>query len=144
MLFAQDRDQMRQFFCQVWQKKLSGQTLEPLENMVADVIGQHPEYQSMLQDPEHMLALDYTPEQGKTNPFLHMGMHIAIQEQLSADRPAGIRTIYQRLCRRFADQHEAEHQMLEVLGETLWEAQRGGTMPDGARYLKRLKKLRLK
>lgn len=141
MLHSQDRNQTRRFFYQVWQKKTAGQPLEPLETMIAQVIEQHPEYHTLLQDPDNMLALDYTPEQGKTNPFLHMGMHIAIQEQLSADRPAGIRKLYQRVCRRFPDSHEAEHRISEILAEILWEAQRDGRMPDETRYLQKLKKL---
>ena len=86
------------------------------------------------------MSRDYTPEMGQTNPFLHMGMHIAIREQLGGDRPAGILVVYQRLCRRL-DSHAAEHLMMECLGETLWEAQRGGGEPDERVYLERLRQL---
>ena len=86
------------------------------------------------------MSRDYTPEMGQTNPFLHMGMHIAIREQLGGDRPAGILAVHQRLCRRL-DSHAAEHLMMECLGETLWEAQRGGGEPDERVYLERLRRL---
>lgn len=84
---------------------------------------------------------DYTPEMGQTNPFLHMGMHIAIQEQLGSNRPDGIRDVYRQICRRSGDAHAAEHLMMECLGETLWEAQRTGMEPDERVYLERLRRL---
>jgi hypothetical protein len=77
---------------------------------------------------------------GETNPFLHMGMHLAIQEQLGGQRPEGILEVYQQLCRRMTG-HAAEHQMMECLGETLWEAQRNGVEPDERVYLERLRRL---
>ncbi|HXH04121.1 MAG TPA: DUF1841 family protein [Candidatus Competibacteraceae bacterium] len=141
MLFGQDRDQLRRFFCEVWRKHLGGEALEPLESLIAQVIAQHPEYHALLTDPERALERDWLPEMGETNPFLHMGMHIAIQEQLGVQRPAGILEVYQALCRRVGDAHEAEHRMMEALGETLWEASRSGLAPDEQRYLRRLRRL---
>lgn len=140
MLFSQNRDQMRQFFTDAWRKRQTGQVMEPLETMIADVIELHPEYQPLLADPDRAVAADYRPEHGQTNPFLHLGMHIALREQLGTDRPAGVRAVYQTLCRH-DDPHAAEHRMLDVLGETLWEASRSGTAPDEARYLQRLRRL---
>ena len=140
MLFGNDRRQLRRYFGEVWRKQLAGQALEPLETLIAQVIAQHPEYQAALTEGQ-ALERDYFPEWGETNPFLHMGMHIAIQEQLLSDRPPGIVSLYQALCRRFGDSHSAEHRMLECLGETLWEAQRNGTPPDEALYLQRLGRL---
>jgi hypothetical protein len=141
MLFGNDRNQMRRYFCEVWRKAEAGIPLEPLERIIVAVIAQHPEYQALLSDPDTAMARDYPLEVGETNPFLHLGMHIAIQEQLSSNRPAGIREVYGLLRRRFNDDHTAEHHMMECLGETLWEAQRNGTPPDEALYLQRLRRL---
>ena len=141
MLFGTDRSRIRRYFCEVWGKHTAGQPLEPLERIIAGVIGRHPEYQHLLTASEAMLERDYLPELGETNPFLHMGMHIAIQEQLMSNRPAGILSLYEQLCRRLGDSHTAEHQMMECLGETLWEAQRSGAEPDATAYLQRLKRL---
>ena len=116
-MFGQDRNQMRLFFCEVWRKKNARQPLQPLETIIATVIEQHPEYQALLQEPERAVGLDHSSGSQTTNPFLHMGMHIAISEQISVDRPTGIRTLYQQLNRHFPDQHSAEHAMMEALGE---------------------------
>ncbi len=140
-MFGNDRDSLRRYYRTVWDKATAGQPLEPLEHLIAGVIREHPEYQPVLADPEIALGREYTPEQGQTNPFLHMGMHIAIQEQLGGDRPAGILDVYQRLCQRMADSHAVEHRMMECLGETLWEAQRDGVEPDERVYLERLRRL---
>ncbi len=140
-MFGNDRDSLRRYYCTVWDKAQSGQPLEPLEQLIAGVIGEHPEYQPALTDAERALGREYLPEMGATNPFLHMGMHIAIQEQLGSQRPAGIVEVYQQLCRRLGDHHAAEHQMMECLGETLWEAQRNGVEPDEQVYLERLRRL---
>ena len=139
-MFGNDRDSLRRYYCTVWDKAQTGQPLEPLEHLIAGVIREHPEYQSALADAETALGREYTPEMGETNPFLHMGMHLAIQEQLSGQRPEGILEVYQQLCRRMTG-HAAEHQMMECLGETLWEAQRNGVEPDERVYLERLQRL---
>lgn len=140
-MFGNDRNRLRRYYCTVWGKARADQPLEPLEQIIADVIRAHPEYQPALTDSEAVLGREYTPELGETNPFLHMGMHIAIQEQLGGDRPTGILDVYQQLCRRMGDSHAAEHRMMECLGETLWEAQRNGTEPDERVYLERLRRL---
>lgn len=140
-MFGNDRDNLRRYYCTVWEKAHAGQSLEPLEQLIASVINEHPEYQAVLTDTETALSREYTPEGGQTNPFLHMGMHIAIQEQLGGNRPAGILAVYQQLCQRIGDTHAAEHAMMECLGEALWEAQRSGHEPDEQVYLERLRRL---
>jgi hypothetical protein len=141
LLFGTDRNRIRRYFGEVWRKHIEGQPLEPLERIIAGVIGAHPEYQTVLTGAEEALTRDYLPELGETNPFLHLGMHIAIQEQLRSDRPPGIVPVYEQLCQRYGDSHAAEHQMMECLGETLWEAQRNGAEPDADAYLQRLRRL---
>ena len=135
MLFGQDRDQLRAFYCQAWQDRRGGKPLQPLQAQIVSVIERHPEYHALLEHPERALSRDYLPESGQTNPFLHMGMHLAIQEQVSTDRPPGIRDLYRQLSLRCADEHQLQHQLMECLAEMLWQAQRDGTVPDEARYL---------
>lgn len=139
-MFGQNREQIRRFFQATWQKRLHDQDLQPLERLVAEVIAQHPEYHRHIED-QSGLDDDFTPEQGETNPWLHMGMHITLGEQLGADRPAGVRALYQAIVARHRDPHAAEHQMMDCLGVALWEAQRNGRAPDEAAYLECLKKL---
>lgn len=141
MMFGNDRNQLRRYYIDVWHKAQHDQPLEPLERIVADTIQLHPEYQSILSDPDKALGREYLPGSGESNPFMHMGMHIAIHEQLNTNRPTGIRDIYQRLCARHGDAHEAEHRMMECLAEMIWQAQRQGTAPDESLYLKRLEQL---
>jgi hypothetical protein len=139
-MFGQDRQQLRRYFQAAWNKRLAGQALEPLERLVADVIAQHPEYQDHLSEDDALLR-DFSPEDGQTNPWLHMGMHISLGEQLGADRPAGIRDLYQQIAARHGDPHAAEHAMMDCLGIALWEAQRNRANPDEQAYLECLKKL---
>jgi hypothetical protein len=140
-MFGNDRESLRRYYVTVWEKAGTGQPLEPLERIIAEVIREHPEYQPLLRDAETALHRDFTPEMGQTNPFLHMGMHIAVQEQLGGDRPEGFREVYRRIGRRVGDIHAAEHLIMECLGETLWEAQRSGVAPDERAYLDRLRRL---
>ena len=141
MLFGQDRNQLRQMYLDSWHKRQANLPLEPLQAMIADVVAQHPEYHALLEDRESALNHDYTPEQGETNPFLHMGMHIALHEQLQTGRPTGITESYQLLAAKLGDAHEAEHRMMECLGQVMWEAQRSGQMPDDQEYLLCIKRL---
>lgn len=142
MFFANDRHKMRQFFFDIWQKQNSGNVpLEPIEKIIAGIIQQHPEYHSLLASPDAVIDQDFTPEMGQSNPFLHMAMHIAIQEQLGTQRPKGIVAVYQSLLEKGNDPHTVEHQMMEPLSEMLWQAQRNNTTPDEKFYLKSLRKL---
>jgi hypothetical protein len=136
----QSRDEVRQVYLTVWRKLQQKKLLEPMEALIADVIGIHPEYHALLEDSEAAVEDDFTPEQGQTNPFLHMGMHIALREQADSNRPPGMQAIYQKLTAR-KGQHDAEHVMMECLGQVLWQAQRDATEPDQLAYLDCLKKL---
>ena len=139
----QDRDSGRTFFLEVWEKHKRQLPLEALEKIVLDVILQHPEYHVILEkDEKEISAMEFTPEMGMTNPFLHMGMHITIQEQIGSNRPSGITALYQQLLPKYPSAHDLEHRMMEPLGETLWLAQRNNTLPDEAHYLEQVKKLK--
>ncbi|HEX6930197.1 MAG TPA: DUF1841 family protein [Gammaproteobacteria bacterium] len=134
MLFSEKREDLRRQYVEAWRKAREGTPMTALEDLIAGVVHEHPEYQALLEN-EDALGRDWTPEQGETNPFLHMGMHIAVREQVSTNRPPGIREAFDALVRRRGDTHAAEHDMLECLGESLWEAQRAGRAPDEAAYL---------
>lgn len=135
MLFSNDRNAMRQFFKDAWQKKIKSQPLTALETIVSSVVALHPEYQKLIENNNDNLDADYSPDSGMSNPFLHMGMHISLQEQMQTDRPAGIRTVYQTLMKTVQDAHEVEHRMIECLATALWEAQSTNQMPNESRYL---------
>lgn len=132
-MFNPSREQVRQFFTDAWKRHNEGGILTPLETMAARIMEQHPEYRADLEDPQADQR-DYGVEQGRTNPFLHMSMHLAIQEQLSIDQPPGIRGAYESLVTRLGP-HETEHVIMEALGQVIWEAQRSGTPPDNEKYL---------
>lgn len=141
MFFPADRDELRRVYLQAWQRHQDGLPLEPLQAQIADVVAAHPEYQPLLESGEDVLDRDWLPEQGRANPFLHMGMHLAIREQLSTDRPRGIVAVHRGLMKRFGDAHETEHRMAECLGEALWRSQRSGLPPDESAYLDALRRL---
>jgi len=136
----QSRDEVRQVYLGVWHKIQQKLVLEPMEALIADVIETHPEYHALLAASDDIKQQEFTPEQGQTNPFLHMGMHITLREQAGTDRPAGIRAIHQKLVSKNGA-HEAEHAMMECLGQTLWNAQRNNQPPDEDAYLDCLRKL---
>lgn len=140
-MFGQDRNQLRQMYLDAWKKQQSGALMQPLEAMIAQIIAMHPEYHALLEKDAEALDKDFLPELGESNPFMHMGMHIAIHEQLGTDRPPGISTAHKLLLLRLQDPHEVEHQMMECLGLALWEAQRNNTVPDEGQYLICVQKL---
>ena len=139
MIFGADRAELRRMYIDAWNKSQSGSVLTPLETQIAEVVADHPEYQPAMTD--NAVDESFTPEQGATNPFLHMGLHLAIREQVATDRPPGIAALFTKLLATAGDRHEAEHRALDCLAETLWEAQRAGAAPDERAYLERLKKL---
>jgi hypothetical protein len=138
---GQNREHLRQMYLDAWRKYTARRPLEPLEAQLAAVIAEHSEYVPLLESGPEALTTDYTPEGGRENPFLHMGLHLAIREQVATDRPPGIAQIHQSLSSRLSDPHAAEHAMLELLAQTLWESQRSGSAPDEQRYLERLRAL---
>jgi hypothetical protein len=140
-MFTQDRTQLRNFYREAWRKHRDRLPMTPLETAVAQVVAMHPEYHVLLEASTGHMDREYAAESGQTNPFLHMGLHIALREQLSTNRPAGVSSIYQRLLQQNGDPHAVEHQMIECLGQTLWEAQRSGTPPDEAAYAECLRRL---
>lgn len=138
MLFTPSREDARRFFVNVWQKQLRSEPLEQIERITLAILLDHPEYQRHL--TEAALDHDWQPANGETNPFLHIGMHLAIEEQLSIDQPAGVRKLYQSLCEKLGDDHNARHEMMDGLAEMIWQAQRHQTAPHPAVYLEVLRK----
>ena len=139
MIFGNDRNELRQMYADAWKKRCDGTPVSPLEAQIADVIEIHPEYHDAVTGDD--LDKDYTVEGGQSNPFLHMGLHLGIREQVATNRPEGIRAVFDTLAARTGDAHDAEHQMIECLAETLWEAQSQNTAPDEQKYLERLRQL---
>ena len=140
MLYGSDRDDLRRAYVDAWSKSRAGRPLEPLERLLAEVVVEHPEYHVALESPD-ALTREFPGEAGRTNPFLHMGLHVAIREQLATDRPEGVRELYVRLLPRYPDAHRLEHALMECLAETLWDAQREGKAPDEVRYLGRVRRI---
>lgn len=134
MLFNPSRDEARQFLFESWRKHLAAELLTPLEDLMVQLIGKHPEYHEVLAKPDRYQQQEYQPEQGATNPFLHLMMHLTIEEQISIDQPPGIRSQFVRLTHKLESEHDAQHRMMECLGEMIWQAQRNGTQPDAAIY----------
>jgi hypothetical protein len=140
VLLPNDREGLRRLYLEAWRKRREGLPAEPLEIQLADVIEQHPEYHALLERGEDALDQDWTPEQGGTNPFLHMGLHLALAEQVGTDRPRGIAAVHRALARKLG-RHEAEHRMAECLAQALWDAQRNASLPDEAAYLDALRRI---
>ena len=139
MIFGQDRHELRKTYADAWQKYCDKRPMSALEARIAAVISEHPEYQDTVASPE--LDRDFTPEGGETNPFLHMGLHLGLREQVATNRPAGIAEIFERLAAKAQSAHAAEHQMIECLAEALWEAQSQNRAPDDRQYMECLRLL---
>ena len=133
-MFNPSRDEARLFLFESWRKRRAGELLTPMEDLAAQLIAKHPEYHGVFENPKSNQQKDYLPEQGATNPFLHLMMHLTIEEQISIDQPLGIRAQFLRLTQKLQSEHDAQHRMMECLGEMIWQAQRGGTQPDAAVY----------
>jgi len=138
-MFTPTREQARQFFFDAWRKYRERAPLEGLETVAVEVMLLHPEYHHVLDDPDRFLDRDYVPEHGAANPFLHMSLHVAIEEQLSIDQPPGIGREYERILAARGDRHDALHAVLECLAETVWKAQRDRAAPDADAYLECLR-----
>lgn len=137
----ESRDDIRQRYCDIYHRMTAGEIFtEPMEKIISEIIRDHPEYHSLLSQTTPALHTEFNPEDGQPNPFLHMGMHIAIREQLKTSRPAGIKKQYKRLAKK-SGPHDAEHLIMGCLGESLWLAQRNNSMPDETAYLECIRKL---
>lgn len=130
-MFNPTRDQVRDTFFEAWRKYRAGEPLVGIEAVAVDVMLAHPEYHAVLDDPERNREREYA----EANPFLHMSLHMALEEQLSIDQPPGIAARFDALLRRYGDRHEALHEAIECLAEMVWRSQRDAAPPDGAAYL---------
>ena len=134
-MFAPSQLEVRRFFCTTYRKLQEKMPLTSMEAIAAEWIDQHPEYHADLADEEAALAAVYTVEEGRTNPFLHLSMHLTIAEQRAIDQPTGIRQAVELLAAKRNSLHDAHHVAMEALGEMIWASQRSGLPPDGHTYL---------
>ncbi len=138
-MFTPSQHDVRRFFCEAFKKQRSGEILTPLEAIARDWIMQHPEYDDLLNDVDAALVAEFPIEGGQSNPFLHLSMHLSITEQISIDQPPGIRSAFTQLAQSRGE-HEAHHEIMECLGEMLWQSQRTGQPPDGVAYIDAIKR----
>ena len=134
-MFSPSQHDVRRFFCETHSKQRRALPLTPMESLAAQWLVEHPEYDADLADVDAALAASYTGDDGRSNPFLHLSMHLTISEQLAIDQPRGIRQAFELLRARLGSVHEAQHQAMECLGEMIWVSQRSGLPPDGHAYL---------
>jgi hypothetical protein len=134
-MFAPSQLDVRRFFCSTYRKLRAGQPLIPMEALAAQWIDEHPEYHAELADEESALASSYAVEDGRSNPFLHLAMHLTLSEQQSIDQPTGVRQAIELLAAKRQSLHEAHHEAMECLGQMIWTSQRSGLPPDGHAYL---------
>ncbi len=135
-MFNPSREQARRFFIDAWHKyNTPGGVPTPLEIMAAEIVALHPEYHDLLANAEAALEQEWAADSGQLNPFLHLSLHLAVEEQLSIDQPPGLRAAFNALLHKLQDRHEALHDVLDCLGEIVWKAQRNRTPPDGEAYL---------
>jgi hypothetical protein len=134
-MFTPSQHDVRAFFCDAYDKQRQGLPVTPMEAIAADWIAEHPEYHAALADRDTAQAAQYTVDNGQTNPFLHLAMHLSIQEQVAIDQPHGIKQAVELLAARRGSLHEAHHEVMECLGEMIWASQRSGLPPDGHAYL---------
>jgi hypothetical protein len=134
-MFSPSQHDVRRFFCETFQKVGRNAPLTPMEALAAQWIDHHPEYRDDLADVDAALAANYHVEDGRTNPFLHLSMHLTISEQCSIDQPRGIRQALEKLAARRGSLHDAHHEAMECLGQMVWTSQRSGLPPDGLAYL---------
>lgn len=135
MFYGDSTQDTRQFFFSSWQKYKEQRPLSSLEKQIVAVILDHPEYHMLL---ESSLALEqpYSTENGQHNPFLHMGLHLAIRDQIAMDRPAGMKKIHQKLLKKHVDIMVVEHMVMEYFAEYLWQMQRVNNAKDAANHEK--------
>ena len=134
-MFTPSQADVRRFFCTVYAKTQLSQPLEALETIASQWLAEHPEYHADFADTDTALAKMYDVEGGKTNPFLHLSMHLSISEQCSIDQPRGIRQAVELLTAKRDSLHDAHHDAMDCLGQMVWESQRAGRPPDGAAYI---------
>jgi hypothetical protein len=134
-MFNPSQADVRRFFCTVHSKHAAGQPMDALETLAGQWLHEHPEYHPDVADGEAAVTRVYQGDDGKTNPFLHLSMHLSISEQCSIDQPLGIRQAVELLAARRNSLHEAHHEAMECLGTMLWESQRAGRPPDGDAYV---------
>ena len=139
-MFQPSQTDVRRFFCGAWRRQREGMPLTPMDALATRWIAEHPEYHGDLADEEAAVAAVYTVEEGRTNPFLHLSMHLTIEEQCSIDQPTGIRQAVQLLAARRGSLHDAHHEVMECLGEMIWTSQRSGMPPDGLSYLEAVRR----
>ena len=132
-MLGQDRDSLRRAYAEAWQRRLDGLPLDLQQQRIADVLALHPEYQAFVLSPD-ALAQEFDGSDGRTNPYLHMGLHLAVREQIATRLPPEAVQAHARLAKRLGDAHAAEHRLIECLAQALWQGQRAGREPDMDAY----------
>ncbi len=140
-MYPLNRDEMRRAYFTAWEKFKAQQKLEPVEQQIVQVIIDHPEYHYIFDSPKKYLEVEFFPELGEVNPYMHLAMHLAIRDQIAVDKPDGLRAIFEQLAKKHSDVLPAEHEMMECLAHSLWHAMQPNSTFDAEAYMESLRKL---
>lgn len=131
----------RQVFWDAWHKDQTDQPLNAMEVRIARVIRMHPEYHPLFADMESFLDRDFQDD-GGMNPYLHLSLHLALEEQIASHQPAIVSTVLEHLMQvKNMERHDALHAILEILTEILHGSHRQGQEPDVQAYAERVQQL---
>ncbi len=138
-MFGQDIQALRTVYFDAWEKFNQQAILSPLEHIITQAISTHPEYHDFFSDRKNV---NHTLTHSDGTPhFFHLGLHVALGEQLQADRPKGIKKIYTKLMGLYFDPIEVEHKMIHCLMAFLVESAQHPNQPNEKNYLAKLEKL---
>ncbi|MDQ6980241.1 MAG: DUF1841 family protein [Ghiorsea sp.] len=131
----------RQIFWDAWQKAQADLPLNALEVRIARVIAMHSEYHHFFDDMDTFLERDFQVDDGM-NPYLHLSLHLAIEEQLATKHPPEAAKLMEHYMLNLKkERHETLHVILEVLAETVYQSQRTGQEPNPETYAGQLRVL---
>ena len=141
MLFGDDRNELRNFYFQAWKKYREQRPLEAIEQQIATVVSEHPEYINTIENPDKFQDKDYDERSGEANPYLHLGLHLAIRDQIQTNLPAGIQPLYAKLNTQYTSHLDLEHAIMPILFEEIYAMQHNKTEFSAENYLEKIRGL---
>jgi hypothetical protein len=139
LLKAIMRESNRQRLHEVWVAAKAGRPLAGEEAAYAKAMLDHPEYHNAWEFADQVGAAEYVVD--GANPFLHITVHVIIENQLAQGDPPEVAKTLERLLGQGMGRHGAIHAIAAAFMEVAFPAFQGREPFNTKRYIKKVRRL---
>lgn len=131
----------RQYMYEIWQHAKANDLdqLSEEEQQIGKLMLEHEEYHNQFEFADALEDYQFDPESG-VNPFLHISIHVIVENQLKSKQPIEAYQFYNSIRRKKVSHHETIHLIGNIFAPLMFQVLKRKEPFDNELYQQLLKK----